>query len=369
MYLVHPNADSIIKALGPKRQPFESVVLILLAEKSRAEIPGLIRELKKSRINFCGGVFPGVIHGDKHYDEGAVVLVLPALEKPFLIRELDTTRFVLPDFGRKVKRTRRRKYTAIILVDGWSPFISLFLSEIFNQLGNSFRYFGGGAGSLSSRRKPCIFTPDGEFRNAALIIFTELESTLGVRHGWKRLTGPIMATKTHNHTISELNWAPALEVYRGSVEPHYGEKITDHNYSQVSMNYPFGISKEGCEDIVRDPIAVNKKGEFTCVGEVPENAALYILNGEKDSLLEAAGQAARDSLKQKRKEIKYCLVADCVSRRLFLGDEFQKELEIVRNIISPCIPCGILSIGEIASHGESYLELFNKTIVISVFND
>ena len=369
MYLANPNADSIIEAIDRQGLTSESVVMILLAEKSRAETPGLIRELKKSRINFCGGVFPGVIHGDKHYDEGAVVLVLPALEKPFLIRELDTTRFVLPDFGRKVNRTRRRKYTAIILVDGWSPFISLFLSEIFNQLGNSFRYFGGGAGSLSSRRKPCIFTPEGEFRNAALVIFTALESTMGVRHGWKRVAGPIMATNTRDHTISELNWAPALEVYRGSVEPHSGEEITDNNFSRVSMNYPFGISKEGCEDIVRDPIAVNKKGEFTCVGEVPENAALYILNGEKDSLLEAAGQAARDSLKQKRKEIKYCLVVDCVSRRLFLGDEFQKELEIVKKVIRPCIPYGILSIGEIASHGEAYLELLNKTIVIGVFND
>ena len=310
-----------------------------------------------------------MIYGDKHYDEGAVIVVLPALETPFLVRGLDNHDFLLPEFGRKIKRPRRKKYTAIILVDAWASFISHFLSETYNQLGDSFRYFGGGAGSLKFKSKPCIFTTDGEFRNAALVIFTSLESTLGVRHGWKRLTGPIMATKTHNHTINELNWAPALDVYRGSVEHHYGEKITDHNYSQVSMNYPFGISKEGCEDIVRDPIAVNKKGEFTCVGEVPENAALYILNGEKDSLLEAAGQAARDSLKQKRKEIKYCLVADCVSRRLFLGDEFQKELEIVRNIISPCIPYGILSIGEIASHGEAYLELLNKTIVIGVFND
>ena len=368
MYLADPNADSIIKAVGPEGIPSGSLLLILLAEKSRTEIPGLIRELNKNQINFCGGIFPGVIHGDKHYDEGAVLVVLPALENPFLIRGLDTHKFVLPDFGRKIKRSPRRKSTAIILVDAWTPCISLFLSEIYNQLGDSFRYFGGGAGSLKFKSKPCIFTTDGQFRNAALVIFTTLKSTLGVRHGWERLTGPIVANDTRNHIISELNWARALDVYRDSVESHSGKKITAKNFPQVSMEYPFGIYKEGNEDVVRDPIAVNKKGELICVGEVPENTALYVLHGEKETLLEAAGQAARDCMKRKRKEITCCLVADCVSRSLFLGDEFHEELEIVRNVLQPCIPHGILSIGEIASHGEAYLEFFNKTIVVGVFH-
>lgn len=368
MYLARPNADSIIQALGPEGIPSESLLLIFLATKSRMEITDLIRGLNKGNINFCGGVFPGVIYGDKHYDEGAVIVVLPVLEKPFLIKGLDTTEFVLPDFGRKINHPRRKKYTAIILVDAWSAFISLFLSEIFNQLGDSFRYFGGGAGSLSLRNEPCIFTPEGEFRNAAMVLFTSLESTLGVRHGWKRFAGPIVATNTRNHIISELNWETPIEVYRTSVESHYGEKITAKNFSQVSREYPFGIYKKGSEDVIREPIAVNKKGELICAGEVPENTALYIMHGEKKSLLQAAGQAARDCMKRKRKEITYCLIADCVSRSIFLGNEFKKELEVVKNIIHPCLPIGILSIGEIASHGDAYLEFFNKTIVVGAFH-
>lgn len=54
MYLAHPNADSIIQALGPEGIPSESLLLILLAKKSRAKVPGLIRGLNKSKINFCG---------------------------------------------------------------------------------------------------------------------------------------------------------------------------------------------------------------------------------------------------------------------------------------------------------------------------
>ncbi len=368
MYLEDPNADSIIEAIGPEGIPAQSLLLIFLAEQSRAEIPGLIRGLNKRHINFCGGVFPGIIYGDKSYERGAVVIILPALENPFLIRGLDTHKFVLPDFGRKINLNHRKKYTAIILVDGWAPRISLFLSEIFNRLGDSFRYFGGGAGSLNSKARPSIFTPEGEFRNAALVIFTALESTLGVRHGWERLTGPIIATDTHNHIISELNWAPALEVYCASIETDCKKKITPRNFYRFSMRYPFGIYKKGSEDVVRDPIAVNSKGELICVGEVPENTALYILQGDENSLLRAAGQAARESMKRRKKEITFCLVADCVSRSLFLGDAFRQELKTVQSIVQPSILYGILSIGEIGSKGESYLELFNKTIVIGAFH-
>lgn len=368
MYLAHPDTGSILQALGPESISSESLVLIFLAEKSREEIPGLIRGLKRSRINFCGAVFPGVIYGDKTYDAGAVIVVLPALEKPFLIKRLDTPDFVLPDFHKIIKQDHRKKYTAIILVDAWASFISHFLSETFNKLGDSFRYFGGGAGSLTSKNSPCIFTPEGEFRNVALIIFTALEGTLGVRHGWERLAGPIVATSTHNHIISELNWEPALDVYRDYVESHSKEKLTANSYSRMSREYPFGIYKEGSEDVVRDPIAVNEKGQLICVGEVPENTALYILHGDKESLLRAAGQAARDCRKGKNTDISHYMIADCASRRIFLGDEFLKELKIVNNIIRPGVLHGILSIGEIGSHGEAYLEFFNKTIVVGAFH-
>ena len=191
---------------------------------------------------------------------------------------------------------------------------------------------------------------------------------LGVRHGWERLTGPIIATDTHNHIISELNWAPVLEVYCASIETDCKKKITPRNFYRFSMRYPFGIYKKGSEDVVRDPIAVNSKGELICVGEVPENTALYILQGDENSLLRAAGQAARESMKRRKKEITFCLVADCVSRSLFLGDAFRQELKTVQSIVQPSILYGILSIGEIGSKGESYLELFNKTIVIGAFH-
>ena len=63
---------------------------------------------------------------------------------------------------------------------------------------------------------------------------------------------------------------------------------------------------------------------------------------------------------------------DCISRVLFLGDDFSKELEAVQNEIKisgeEFVFSGALTLGEISSYGENRLEFFNKTIVMGMMH-
>jgi hypothetical protein len=368
MYISTTNPEEIISAISKMEISKSDVVAIMLGEKNKPDIGQLISGLNKKRIEFFGGFFPGIIYGNQKYEEGAIIMVLPTFEKPFLIKGLNTENMNLPDLGNGIFENPRGKYTSMILVDGLTSNISLFLSEMFNRFGNLVHYFGGGAGSLSLKQEPCLFTSEGLVQDAAIVAFIKLESNLGVRHGWKRIMGPFVATKTRKNIITELNWKNAYQVYRETVEGDSKKKLTPENFFDVAKGYPFGIHKEGMEDIVRDPINVNEKGELFCVGEVPENTVLSILKGEKDSLIQAASQAAEDCLKSGRKTIRQSLIADCISRAIFLGEKFMKELETVnqktRTIAPQHTPMGILTLGEISSYGEEFLEFFNKTIVV-----
>ncbi|HIE56438.1 MAG TPA: histidine kinase, partial [Chromatiaceae bacterium] len=58
------------------------------------------------------------------------------------------------------------------------------------------------------------------------------------------------------------------------------------------------------------------------------------------------------------------LVMDCISRALFLGDHFQRELDAFSQPGLPML--GALTIGEIANHGDDYLEFYNKTAVVGI---
>jgi hypothetical protein len=370
MYIPTSNPKEIISAITRMEIKEGDAVALMLGEKNKPDIGQLISGLNKKRIEIFGGIFPGIIYGNHKYEEGAILMVLPALEKPFLIKGLETENINIPDFGNKITENLGQKYTAMILVDGLTSNISLFLSEMFNRLGNSVHYFGGGAGSLTLKQEPCLFTSEGFVQDAAIVTFIKLQSNLGVRHGWERIMGPFVATKTRKNIIFELNWKNAFQVYRETVEGDSKKKLTPENFFDIAKGYPFGIHKEGMEDIVRDPINVNEKGELFCVGEIPENTVLSILKGKKDSLIRAAGQAAEDCLQNEVTNIRQGLIADCISRTIFLEGKFMKELETVNQKIHQIdpqhTPMGILTLGEISSYGDGYLEFFNKTIVVGL---
>lgn len=370
MYLPRFELKKVIKIIKEMRKDEGDAALILLAEKDKPDIDQMISELNKEKINFFGGIFPGIIYNDKKYEEGAIVTVLSIVAKPYLIEGLSSGKIEFPDFEEELMKNLDKEYTTIVLVDGLTANISLFLVELFNQLGNSVHYFGGGAGSLTLKPMPCLFTSEGFVQDAAIVTFSKLESKLGVRHGWKKIEGPLVVTKAYKNVVCELNWENALQVYQKIIESDSGEKLDLKNFYSLAMKYPFGMFKEGSEDVVRDPIIANEKEELICVGEVPQNSIVNILKGENESLIQAAEQAASDCLKIEGNKIRHCLIADCISRVLFLGEDFEKELASVKISLSSLnnqiIPEGMLTLGEISSYGTGFLEFFNKTIVVGV---
>jgi hypothetical protein len=373
VYLPQAEPEIILKAVRGLKRRKDDVVLIFLGDEKSPDLGKLVFALNREPIRFAGGVFPGIIHGAKKHTSGAIVLALPAVAAPLVVRGLDQEAISLPDLSGVTKGNHVTRPTAIVLADGLAPNISTLLADLFGRLGNMVHYIGGGAGLQTLKPAPCLFTNDGVYQNAAILVFADLESALGVRHGWERLTGPIVATKTHKNVIAELNWRNAFEVYREIVERDYGEKLNARGFYKIASGYPFGLVKEGAEDVVRDPFMVSDQGELVCVGEVPENTALNILKGRGESLIAAAGKAAAECQPAKGRKARACLIFDCVSRGFFLEDGFARELETVQHGIQAfapsLVPEGALSVGEISSPGEGYVDFLNKTVVVGVLYD
>jgi len=250
----------------------------------------------------------------------------------------------------------------LTFVDGLSENISHYLQQLYHNYGNRMKIMGGGAGSLSLVQQPCVFSNEGLFQNAAVLCPIQMEISLGVKHGWEKLHGPVVATRTKANIIYELNWKNAFEVYQQTVEYDSWKKINANNFFEISKAYPFGIARENGEDIVRDPIKVTEDGALVCVGDVPENTVLYILKGKNESLIQSAQSAIASSIKNVTNEIHHTLIVDCISRTLFLEDEFYKELEAINDAVhkenEESIPQGVLSLGEISSNGEGFLEFY-----------
>lgn len=375
MYLRDASVRAVSAAVS-KLEPTPSECLaILLAADDNPDVSSLVSALRKLRRPFIGAVVPRLIEGSTLHASGAIVDHFPCISPPFAVTGLDRDSFELPPAAAKIAEQEHPSATALILADGLAQSISSFVAELASLLGNTISYVGGGAGFPDLRRAHCLFTSeDGPLMNAAIVAVSPMQSSLGVRHGWKRLVGPVVATRTERNVIYELNWRNAFEVYSEIVSEDSGTKLTAATFPKTSIRYPFGIIKEGAEDVVRDPIALTPAGGLVCVGEIPENAALSILRGDPDALIAAAGHASAEALGNAAEPPYRAMVIDCVSRYAFLGPRFGEELAAVVN----AIPAGarermsiqgFLSLGEISSHGEGLVDFLNKTIVVGALHD
>lgn len=370
MFLAEVNRENIVKAVSLLDVKDDEVVMILIGEDGIPDIEGLTSDLNEKGICFFGGIFPGVIHGESKFTEGAIIRKMPGIVKPAVVYIKEPDSIKIPDFTGFHYMDSGAKYTAIILVDGMAPNIGLFLSEMLNKLGDSVNYFGGGAGYLSMKKDLCLFSSEGFFNNAAIVALVKLESCLGVRHGWKKMMGPLVATRTDRNLISEFNWENAFEVYREAVERDSGRLFSENDFYDIAKEYPLGLFREGCENIGRATVALTADGDIVCGGEVRGNAVVDILGGNKESLIRAAQMAAEDCRVPSGRSICHCLVSDCISRALLLGNEYPEELKAIsrgaRSADNREIPEGALTLGEISSLGERYLEYLNLTTVVMV---
>lgn len=359
MILTAPTLEQIIDSLSA-----ETMNLLLIGENNQLDIPALISHCNKNKILIAGGIFPGIIHQNNHSDTDVLIKTFPKATKVKIFKELgESADFDFP-------KLQEDQHSALLFIDGLSGKISYFLEKTYSFYWDKIKFIGGGCGSLSLVQQPCIFSNEGFFMDAALMLFLDSDLKAGVKHGWKKISGPFVVSSAEGNVIHELNWRPAFEVYKETLLAHGIDDINPENFFSIAKAFPFGIFKEGTEDIVRDPIVTDGQS-LTCVGEVTINSVVNILNGENSDLIAGAEQAAMDAFQNTA--VEDILIVDCISRSLFQADEFSNELDSISRVIKEkkvCIPLeGILSLGEISSYGDGYLEFFNKTIVVGAFQN
>ncbi|MBD5782163.1 FIST C-terminal domain-containing protein [Pelagicoccus sp. NFK12] len=348
-------------------QPEVRSLLVLACDENGYTAAALDPILKAQDLPLAGGIFPQIILGPTRMEKGHIVV---GLRETLQVETIAGLSDLSEDFEARLEAldvdfsdTR----TVMVFVDGLSSRINTLVEELFAVFGLEANYIGGGAGSLSLEQRPCLFTNGGLVKDCAVLAFSNLQTGIGVSHGWQELEGPFEVTESDRNTLISLDWQPAFEVYRETVEAHAGNVFASKDFFKIANSYPFGISRLAAEKIVRDPISLGPNKEIVCIGEVPQQAFVHILKGDPASLIAAAKEALRRGRSgyEGRTDRRMVFLVDCISRYLFLGDEFDRELEAL-SIDEETPRFGVLSLGEIANNRKDYLEFYNKTAVVAV---
>lgn len=326
--------------------------------------------LKSCKATIFGGVFPSILAKGVKHNEGAIFMCFSSNVSNEIIHNIHSEPIDKQLFEMRKNITKGK--TFFVNFDGLSEGVELLKEELFYTLGLSHSYIGGGAGSLSFLRHKCVISNEGLLKDAAVITLVDIYSGIGVAHGWHNVSDPIKVTEVEGNSIISLNWEPAFKVYQEHINNISETEIHINNFFEIAKAYPFGITKMGTEMVVRDPISIIEGDKIVCVGAIPLNSFVYILNGNAKTLIDGASKAkqlATEAYKSSRnKELTdqgVTLFIDCISRALFLEDDYKFELEAIgdKNVY------GALTLGEIANTGKAYLELYNKTAVIGILEE
>jgi len=327
--------------------------LLLIAE----ETPFL--EIQKVEgVEVCGAIFPRVIFKGKSYAEGIIVARLNEDTMMQIIDIDDLSRFYPP----------KNINSVLTIVDGFSSQIDDFLEAFYALIPENTKLIGGGAGKTNLIQEPVIFDTQRFYLNSAIIISSTSSISLGVKHGYKPLMGPFIATHCHDNVLEKINFVDAFSVYKNSIENNSDVRFEKMPFFKISQQYPLGIVRYKKDFIVREPVSTDGKN-IVLVGKIDSNSVLSILKAEKEDIINAAHEAALDSRNGSESEsIKSVLLVDCISRFGFLDKAFKKEIQAISKAYPPkTMIWGMLSLGEIANANQEGIEFYNNTCVVGTF--
>jgi len=329
---------------------------LLIAEYTNFQF----EDLEEYKGEIIGAIVPFIIYNTEIYNKGVISCDLNDNNNFLLIEDLK-------DFSIENSFFSNNK-SIMVFIDGLSSYISDFLDTLFENIPENTQVIGGGAGKMTFERDPVIFTKHQFCKDAAIIISLDNKLNLGIENGWEYLEGPFLTTNSHNNLLKTLNFRSAFEVYKEVVEKDSGMKFADDNFFDIAKSYPIGIIKYDKEIVVRDPILVDEDNNLVLVGDIPKNSTINILKGNKETLIISSEKAMKKALEKIDESADYNVVLfDCISRSIFLKDDFVTELEQIKKHMNPSKNLfGALTLGEIANNGNEYIIFYNRTCVIGV---
>jgi hypothetical protein len=246
---------------------------------------------------------------------------------------------------------------SILLIDGLADTCERLVGEFLQQAKPFQQIVGGAAGAedgigearLAAGRRV------GPDLGVALHVFGPKRWGIGLDHGLKPPSRGAAATrmtvtKVTGSVIEELDGRPAAEAYRRHARDR-GVQLIPESVGGYLLKNPLGLYFLDELRAVRVPGGFTEKGGLRCTAAIAAGSTVTILEGEKENLLEAAGNAARQAKAAlEGGEAAAVLVFDCGSRGYSLGVEFFGEVAAIRQVFPDTPVVGLLTYGEIARY-------------------
>lgn len=363
--------DGVLAACSPVSG---AGILALLPEAEKAQVPLLQERCRRHGLALAGAIFPALVDGERFLNRGAWLMHFDRMPPHFLLPAINA------DGSSAVSRLvgavcealaecppEAPKPTLFLIFDAMVPNVASLLEGIYLDLANRVEYAGVNAGSETFQPMPCLFDESTLVGDGVLGLLLPGRMAPALAHGFPQPDHAMSATSTDGNRIAMIDWRPAFDVYQEIIKAQYGIDLTRDNFYEYAVHFPFGILRAGGDVVVRIPVALAEDGSLFCVGEIPENSMLVLLQapgaGENGSIARLA-----ESLRTAHGVPKggSMLTFYCAGRRMHLGDRSELELAELRGATGAARMAGALSLGEIGSTVRRGYPLFHNAALVCV---
>jgi len=349
-------------------------VCALLPEAKKDGVVVLQNVCAERHIALVGAIFPALLRDGAFLTDGVWLLGFAEMPYYALYENIPGGGQDAEQAAEKIANDVRAQIdhipdiTLFLLFDAMLPNISTLLEYLYLNLANRVHYAGANAGSETFQPMPCLFDGKRLVQNGLLLMLLKQHKGAILEHGYRAPQHTVYATSTEGNCISQIDWRPAFEVYQELVRSQYDVAITKENFYEHAVHFPFGILRANHHVVVRIPVMLREDGGLFCVGEVPPNALLTLLErpavdtGETlrvlvDGLTALNGDPSGSEL----------LLFYCAGRRMHLGAELATaELgEFVRRTGAGGV-AGAVSLGEIGGSTLHGYPLFHNATLVAL---
>jgi hypothetical protein len=273
----------------------------------------------------------------------------------------------IPEAKRIARTKDQRQLTTVVLTDGLAGTGEELVNNLFERALSGCQIVGGAAGDEGRFKQTTVGAGSEAATNAAAVlhVFGSRRWGVGVNHGLRSTTKPMLVTRSSANVIYEIDGEPAFEVYRRHALERQ-VRLTPEGAAPYMIAHELGVHFFDKISRARAPLSVGKDGSLHCAAGVPEGCLVSILDGEPLSMVQAAKSAAEEA--REALEVGNAagvLLFDCVCRGMILKDRFDEEIAAVRGVFGDVPIAGFLTYGEIAGYAGRFDGWHNATAVVA----
>jgi len=259
-----------------------------------------------------------------------------------------------------------RHQTTVLLADGLSGTGEQLVAELQDRAHGQAQIVGGAAGDDGKFKLTTVGTGERAASDAAtaLSVFGLYRWGVGVNHGLRPTTKQMRVTRATGNVIEELDGQVPFSVYRQHAKER-GVSLRPETATNYLVANELGIHFFDRIARARAPLSVGPDGSLTCAASVPKGSMVSILDGDVDSMVDAARAAAEEAKESLAgRPAAGVLLFDCVCRGMILKEAFRREVDAVRQVFGDTPIAGFLTYGEIARYQGKLDGWHNATAVV-----